>query len=453
MRFIPRLLGVLVLATAAPAVARFAWVPAERVDEVPVERLLANLKRNTQRLPEDHLWMLIGRVHLLAYIRNSERLPVYRDRPGKVAEGEIGDCAAMDRKSPNKPADVPFPVRRPGELCEARSYGMAWYREVPVRAHDDPRRPSKHLNAAIEALSRAKRLPPRAKRLPPDDFRPRLSLAFALDRALRLDEARSELRPIVIWGIHRTARLPGYQLETLDWETYATLSEAADHLARIPADGADRQDAVTLKRQLGAPPPRMVTPILVPLKTNVAFEDLVARSSDVAFDFTGQGPAQSIGWLTGDAAWLVWDPKRNGQITSGFQLFGSVTWIAFWDNGYHALGSLDDNGDGRIAGSERDGLALWQDKNGDGVSQKSEVRPVADYGIVALGYAHERIREDLWISRVGATFVDGEVRPTYDWVLRAPPVTIAKAPDAGDLSAGVRSPVGRGRLHPTTMAE
>ena len=39
---------------------------------------------------------------------------------------------------------------------------------------------------------------------------------------------------------------------------------------------------------------------------------------------------------------LAWDPSRQASVTSGFQLFGSVTWMMFWSNGYHALGVLDD---------------------------------------------------------------------------------------------------------------
>ncbi|MFN9161368.1 MAG: hypothetical protein ACK6DM_01465 [Alphaproteobacteria bacterium] len=46
----------------SPAPAMFAMVPAERVDEVPVERLLANLERNAQKLSEAERWRADGRV-------------------------------------------------------------------------------------------------------------------------------------------------------------------------------------------------------------------------------------------------------------------------------------------------------------------------------------------------------------------------------------------------------
>lgn len=402
------MLALLAAVFAWPSAARYIQNPTlPRIDEVPVERLIANLKRNYQQWPADYVWATIGRLHLLAYIRNRETLPVHRDSPEIVAEGEVGDCAVLEGQLRGKP----------GDQCEGLSYDSYW-RAIPAIAHQQPRRLSAHLTAAIDALSRAKKLDPQNNRVC-------LSLAFALDRALRFNEARAELRPIVYRGLRRTAPLPGYRLDTLDWNNYAVFIEAADHLARIPEDGADRQDAATLKRQLGhSRPPRMVSPILVPLKRGIAFDNLVDANAKAAFDFTGQGPAERMGWLKGDAAWLVWDPKRRGKIISGFQLFGSVSWAAFWKNGYHALGSLDDNGDGRIAGRELDGLALWRDRNGNGVSERGEVLPVRLYKIVSLSYAHERVRDNLWLSSAGVTFARGETRPTYDWVVRPAPVVV-----------------------------
>jgi hypothetical protein len=290
---------------------------------------------------------------------------------------------------------------------------------VPESAHEARRRLSAHLAAAIDALSLAKALNPK-------NDRTRLSLAFAFDRTMRLDEARAELRPIVLLGIRRTAPMPGYKLDSVYWDEFTILYEAADHLAKIPADGADRQDAATLKRQLGPMnPPRFVSPIFVPLRRGVSFGDLVDPNAKAAFDFTGQGPAARMGWLKRDAAWLVWDPKRRGKIVSGFQLFGSVSWMAFWKNGYHALGSLDDDGDGKIAGRELEGLSLWRDSNSNGVSERGEVKPVTAHGIVALSYGHERVREDLWLAQSGVTFKSGEVRPTYDWVVRPARVVVS----------------------------
>jgi hypothetical protein len=417
---------VAALALAYPATARFARVPAAQVDEVPIERLLANLQRNAQGLSPEQRWRAIGRVHLLAYVRQAKRLPAYRREPGFVAEGKIGDCAEMDLGAIGAPTNQPFPVRRPGDLCEAHSYGFDYRPEVPAGSLDRPRMRDDNLQAALDAYLRA-------KVLAPDNFRTRLALAFAFDRLGRMNEARAELRTVVIAGLQKVIVASTYDSGAtavepppiLDNEARDVFAEAVDHMLRVAVDSADRRNANFLKHRLKLLLPTLiVTPILVPIAADTAFEDLVDRRSRVKFDFTGQGPPRRMGWLTPKAAWLVWDPKRRGKITSGFQLFGSVTWLAFWDNGYHALGSLDDNGDGQIAGRELEGLALWRDRNGNGVSERGEVRPVRSYQIVSLSHAHERVRDNLWISDAGVTFASGETRPTYDWVVRPAPVVV-----------------------------
>ena len=181
-----------------------------------------------------------------------------------------------------------------------------------------------------------------------------------------------------------------------------------------------------LKARLDAAPPAIyVTPIVVPLTANTSFQNLIDLQSPVSFDYSGQGLKLKAGWLKPGAAWLVWDPKEQQKITSGFQLFGSVTWVSSWDNGYLALGSLDDDGDGRIAGEELAGLALWQDLNQNGVSDAGEVRPVRDFDVVSLNYDHARVTKDFWESSAGVTFGSGETRPTYDWQIR-PVLSVAE---------------------------
>ena len=411
MRLAPMLIAVLCL--AVPATAMFAMVPADRIDEVPVERLLENLNRNAQNLGPAEQWRAIGRVHLLAYLRQASALPVYRERPGDIAEGRIDDCATLDEQVMGKGNRDNFPPAKPGERCEARTYSLGPKNEIPGEAADKRPPPSRHLQAAIDAYGKA-------RTLEPENLRTRIALAFALDRAGRKPLARNELRFCMNEGLRRTASLSDAGDDRMEWDLHVVLTEASEHFARIAKKSSDKRLIARVKARLAAHPPSMyVTPILVPLEENVAFEDLVDHASPVKFDFTGQGGAQRLGWLKPNAAWLVWDPKDKRDIKSGFQLFGSVTWVAFWDNGYQALGALDDNGDGRLSGNELQGLALWQDSNGDGVSDESEVKPIRDHGIVSLDYTYERAGRDLWVSSAGVTFESGEHRATYDWQLRS----------------------------------
>ena len=396
----------------SPVLAMFAMVPADRVDEVPIERLLANLEKNPQQQSPAQKWRAIGRVHLLAYLRQTESLPVYRDRPDGVAEGRIDDCEKLDAEVTGRGTRENFPVPKPGEKCEARSYTLGPEREAAGSLKDPAPRVDAHLRASIDAYRKA-------RSLEPSNLRTRVALAFAYDRAGKPAHALNELRYAANQGLRRLPRPSKAGAEMSDWEMHTVLSEAQAHLELVARTLRDKRLAAQLKRRLElAPPAVYVTPILVPLKAHEGFEALVDFNSDVSFDFAGQGQQLRAGWIRTTAAWLVWDPKEKGRINSGFQMFGSVTWVSSWDNGYLALGALDDNGDGQLAGAELAGLSLWQDADSDGVSNKGEVRTLAAHGVVSLKYGHERAETRYWISAGGVTFADGRTLPTYDWQLR-----------------------------------
>ena len=411
---------VLTLLFATPALAIFAMVPADRVDEVPVERLLENLERNAQGLDAAAKARAIGRVHLLAYLRRVSALPIYRERGNTIAEGTIDDCATLDAQSEGRGSRDDWPQAKPGERCEARQYTLGPKREIPEEAHAGRRGLNPHLRAAIASYERA-------RALEPANLRTRVALAFAYDRAGRKKSARRELRHVMHEGLKRIpAPATNGQSEMSDWETHTVVTEAAEHFSAIARYRSDRRlIARTKKRLTDSPPAVYLTPILVPLRDEAAFDDLVDRTSKVAFDFSGQGRTMQAGWLTKDAAWLVWDPKNKQKVASGFQLFGSVTWVASWNNGYNALGALDDNGDGFISGAELEGLSLWHDKNENGISEPGEVKPVTEHKIAALKYTHTRVGDDLWVAGEGVLFEGGEVRATYDWLLREPLIKAA----------------------------
>jgi len=172
---------------------------------------------------------------------------------------------------------------------------------------------------------------------------------------------------------------------------------------------------------------RPITPIVIPLRNNLAARDLENHSAMVAFDADGTGLRKRWTWITRDAGWLVYDPHRTGKVTSALQLFGNVTFWMFWENGYHALASLDDNGDGMLQGKELEGLAIWQDLNGNGICETGEVKPLAEWGIVALScrYVRDLKRSDrIASSPQGVFFRDGSNRPTYDIILHPAIATV-----------------------------
>jgi hypothetical protein len=109
----------------------------------------------------------------------------------------------------------------------------------------------------------------------------------------------------------------------------------------------------------------------------------------VRFDLDGDGFAEPTGWPSKDDALLVRDIDGNGQISSGQELFGQTTLLRNGSrarDGFEALQSLDSNMDGLIDGRDVafSGLMLWQDSDGDGVSQPGELRSLADSSVSKL---------------------------------------------------------------------
>jgi hypothetical protein len=93
-----------------------------------------------------------------------------------------------------------------------------------------------------------------------------------------------------------------------------------------------------------------------------------------------------------------------------------VTWWIFWKDGYQALAALDDNHDGWIRGPELAGLALWFDRNQNGISDPGEVVPIEETGIEALAASSDGWDGESPMNSRGVRFKDGRVLPTWDWV-------------------------------------
>lgn len=95
---------------------------------------------------------------------------------------------------------------------------------------------------------------------------------------------------------------------------------------------------------------------------------------------------------------VVYDPDHTGVVTSATQLFGRWTFggktlasarntgVAQgpWEHGFEALATLDRDGDGKVSGNELQSIALWFDKNMDGVSQEGEVKKASEVGLLTL---------------------------------------------------------------------
>lgn len=160
-----------------------------------------------------------------------------------------------------------------------------------------------------------------------------------------------------------------------------------------------------------------ITPLVVSLAGCATLDELVSPGASLPFDLDGDGIDELWPWLGPDAGWLVWDPEHRGEITSGRQLFGSASAWLFFEDGYRVLDALDDDRDGELRGAELTGIAVWFDRDTDGVSDRGEVVPVEELGIVAFSTQATMQVGFSPANLCGLEMSDGRVLPTYDWVL------------------------------------
>jgi hypothetical protein len=370
--------------------ATLAAVPAPvDVENVPVERVVANLKRQVSERPTDAgLRVNLARVHAMAYAEKRTTIPSATLMGGKTTI-------------------VPWV-----------GIGLTpIFQQFEVTTSNDPNK----VAVAREHLTKAIQRYREALEIAPSNMVAKLGLGWTLNESGDRAGAVAAFRDVVAQSFSKDQSAPGVTMgfRSLTEEAIRYLIPLLDPAADASEIVGLRKAASDLSKQL-----RPVTPIALPLADRLTAQDIVNPQASVAFDLDGSAMPQRWTWIRPTAAWLVFDKHGRRSITSGLQLFGSVTFWMFWRQGYDALRSLDDNGDGQIADTELKGLALWHDRNADGRSDPGEVRPVGEWGIVSLSsdYQHDAAHPDeIAISPRGVTFGDGTTRPTFDLVLKPAP--------------------------------
>ncbi|MEW5852655.1 MAG: hypothetical protein AB2A00_27975 [Myxococcota bacterium] len=140
------------------------------------------------------------------------------------------------------------------------------------------------------------------------------------------------------------------------------------------------------------------TPVMLDLHGSGRVELTSVVTSTVRFDLDADGVLDRVAWTLPQGArtdgFLAWDRNGNGRIDDGKELFGNQHGAA---NGFSELARLDDNHDGRIDAQDRvfTALQVWQDRNGDGNSEKDELDTLSAHGVrsVSLDYLESSAKD------------------------------------------------------------
>ena len=374
-----------------------------RGEPVPVDRLIANVGALLKNAPNDpKIVYTLGRLHSLAFAQGSQNIYVYPPRADNLAdklpalpaytEGRIPPDDTLNRRKALALAHLQQSLNLYRYATQlAPKEGLYWFSDGWILEQ----------GAAFAADVDAPFLPKPAKASKAAWRREALN---AYRRAFAFSKASDLKRTVVLEGGSTiVSREAGQSILDLYKGRALTKAESAEK-TEIEAHLAKMQKI-----------PRYVTPLIFPLFGSQSLTSLTGSRNPVKFNLLGDGVPRIWPWVTPQAGILVWDPKKTGRVVSGRQLFGSVTWWIFWRNGFDPLAALDDNRDGWLAGAELDGIAVWQDKNGNGISDPGEVVPVRRLGVRRLAVHATERREEALCQPQGVTMQDGSSRPLYDW--------------------------------------
>lgn len=370
------------------------------IKEVPVSRLVANLTELAKTHKDDvRIRYNLARLHAMAFALKVDTVKTDK------SSGSSGAWFGV------APKYVPFKV-------------------VKTEDREKNKIAEKHLAKAIDEYTKVVEAKPRTY----FNLRAQLGLAWCIEQTGDKKKAIDAYRRVIArsW-IEDGARVYGRL------SPHYITSEAASYLIPLLNAKQDATEIATLEARSKrlARLHRTITPVAIPLVDGMDAQTVSDCKASVSFDADGSGIQKKWTWIHRDAGFLVYDRAGQGKITSSLQLFGNVTFWLFWENGYKAMGALDDNQDGWLRGTELQHLYIWRDANGNAISESGEVKPLADWNIVGLSCRWKKLAshpEQIPYSPAGVQFRDGTVRPSFDINLHPVPVTKPRSqrPGAND---------------------
>lgn len=405
------MLALVCLLVAGPASAIFLQPPS-----VPADRLIKNISAYLEDNPDDaEAHFLLARVHYIAFVHRSTTIKANKEGSDK----ELPSIVDPRQQWADKDAEK---IDEDKAVAHARA-AIASFKQAIALDEDNA---LYHLGLAgiyEQAAPLAKMIEPNPAVPPPPpgveapQFEPEsdrfINNALAENlTAYHLDRDEALKKDSVF--------LPFYPVAYEAGKAVLRLVEAHD--LKLTDDKVAQQ----IKDDLAAidEKPKAITPIVLRIEGDspTSLDDLIARDKTVRFDLDADGVAERRPWVNPDTAILVWDPEHTGKITSGKQLFGNMTFFMLFSDGYRALDTLDDDRDGRLEGDELAGLALWHDRNTNGVSDPGEVTPIRDTPVRSIATTPTGKVNGLHpMNDAGVTLDDGSTRPTWDWVIPAAP--------------------------------
>lgn len=416
-----------------------------RLQYIPVERLIENATAYIQQDPNDASgYYTLGRIHYMAFVYKSFFVAAYNDDipPGITSFWRSGNYLYYARQQEAKKIALEeFGYESTSDIPE-EDRGEFWIRvrSIENKIESENWQPEMPTNEQlIEHAGAAQLNFYKAIALDPNNALYYLGQASLGEQYFDFfQETSPALMPLAIKAIVLNAVKETYFLaydlsiqEDLELEylpipglrsiisyeagsAFIRLWSAEDN---IPTEIQEKITGIEKNLKiLEALQPNAITPIIFSLQDNISLSELLASDLIVPFDMDGDGLVEKRPWVRPTTAFLVWDSDGDGRITSGRELFGSVTWWLFFPNGYRAMDVLDDNRDGFLTDVEFDGISVWFDRNSDGRSDVGEIVSIESLGITAIATRPNGHNGKSTMHTSGLRLKNGSTLPTYDWI-------------------------------------
>ena len=145
---------------------------------------------------------------------------------------------------------------------------------------------------------------------------------------------------------------------------------------------------------------RLYSPIVLDMVNIGKPKTIHQTASKTRFDLDADGHLDRVGWVDGkQAGFLAIDLNQNGTVDDGSELFGEASLMPNGTrakNGYAALAQYDTNKDKHIDAKDKvfSKLFVWFDHNQDGVSQKDEMKSLAEVKVSKISLKFEELQAD-----------------------------------------------------------
>jgi Ca2+-binding RTX toxin-like protein len=166
--------------------------------------------------------------------------------------------------------------------------------------------------------------------------------------------------------------------------------------------------------------------------------ELIEQQNSVAwFDVSGDGLRRHVGWVGADDGFLAIDANQDGRIDEARELSFALWTNQADDTDMQALATVfDSNANGRLDAQDARfaDFVVWQDANGDGVSDPGELKTLTEAGIGGVNLATARTDWRAGGNRIAGFATFERTDGTQGWV-----ADIGLGYDTQGWSAGVEA--------------